>query len=207
MKNSAHVDGNGNIVIQEVNGSTITINPNNSAEIRQLIMDFGSKLNELPTDILKILNEKQNLESEIKVGANIYLTVLSELYENKIYNKLKFGLTITNTTKENRYFGQPFFKVWPKFELEPGLEHDTFTMVPEQGNVFPKKLEYGEPYSVSYEIKPLAFKMYEGMLTKNQEAYIQCFVNTTVGELYESNQYLIKNLLENLKWIKNDRSK
>lgn len=203
MKNKATIDGKGNIVIQDVTGATITINPDNTQEIRQLIMDFGAKLGDLPADILKMIEEKQDLDSEIKNGANLYLTVLTELYQFGAGNCLKFSLTITNLTKENRYFNQPFFKVNPMFELEKGVEHDTFVMFPEQGSVFAKKLEYGEPFSVSYEIKPGAYKMYNEIFQKDKDAaYIQAFTSTTVGELYESNKYLMKTLFENLEWIK-----
>lgn len=203
MSNKATVDGNGNIVIQGVEGSTITINPNNTQEIRQLIMDFGSKLSELPADILKMIEQKQDLNSEIKNGANLYLTVLTELHQFGGGSRLKFSLTITNLTKENRYINQPFFKVYPMFEVKKGVEHDTFVMFPEQGNVFVKKLEYGEPFSVSYEIKSGAYTMYEQIMAKDKEgAYIQAFSTTTVGELYESNRFSIKTLFENLEWLK-----
>ena len=89
------------------------------------------------------------------------------------------------------------------FELEKEVEHDTFVMFPEQGNVFAKKLEYGQPFSVTYEIKPGAYQMYEGIMKKDKEgSYIQAFASTTVGELYESNKFSIKTLFEHLKWIK-----
>ncbi len=203
MTNNAKIDGNGNIVIQGVEGATITINPNNSQELRQLIMDFGAKLSDLPADILKMIEQKQDLNSEIKNGANLHLTVLTELHEFGGGSRLKFSLTITNLTKENRYFNQPFFKVFPMFEVKKGVEHDTFVMFPEQGNVFAKKLEYGQPFSVTYEIKPGAYQMYEGIMKKDKEgSYIQAFTSTTVGELYESNKFSIKTLFENLEWLK-----
>lgn len=202
MANKATIDGQGNIVIQDVEGSTIIINPNNSQELRKLIMDFGSKLSELPAHILKMIEEKQDIDSEIKNGANLHLTVLAELHEYGGGNRLKFGLTITNLTKENRFFNQPFFKVHPMFELKKGVEHDTFVMFPEQGDVFAKKLEYGEPFSVTYEIKSGAYQMFEGSMKKDKEgSYIQAFTSTTVGELYESNRFTIKTLFENLKLI------
>jgi|ERR1035437_1089463 hypothetical protein len=202
MDNTAHIDGNGNIVVQGVDGATITINPDNSTALRQLIMDFGAKLTDLPTEILTMIEKRQDLNSEIKTGANLYLTVLAELYELPGCRKLEFGLTVTNLTKENRYFNQPFFKVYPKFKIREGVEHDTFVMLPKQPNSFPKKLEYGEPLSVSYEIKDGAYDMYQKLLDKNGEAYIQAFVNTTVGELYESNKFTMKKLFENLNWLK-----
>ena len=41
MNENINIDGNGNIVIQDVDGSNIVINPDNSAELRKLIIDFG----------------------------------------------------------------------------------------------------------------------------------------------------------------------
>jgi hypothetical protein len=200
MNNEAHIDGNGNIVIQGVEGTIITVNPNNAEEIRQLIIDFGSKLSELPKEIIEILEKRQDVTAEIKAGANLYLSVLAELHELKEFRKLKFGLTITNLTKENRYFNQPFFKVYPKFTLKEGFDHDTFIMVPEP-NTFPQKLEYGEPFSVIYQIKPAAYDMYKQILDKDKDAHIQAFTNTTVGELYESNKLLINDIFKQLAWL------
>ncbi|GAA4514131.1 hypothetical protein GCM10023173_10480 [Sphingobacterium thermophilum] len=44
--------------------------------------------------------------------------------------------------------------------------------------------------------------MYQEILKKDDEAYLQGFVSTTVGELYESNKFYIKKLFEHLKWLK-----
>lgn len=198
MENKTYIDGNGNIVIQGIDGATITINPDNSNEIRQLIIDFGSKLTDLPSEILKMIENKQDLNSDVKTGANLYLTVMAELYEHPGHRQLKFGLTITNLTKEIRYFNQPFFKVFPKFEIKEGVEHDTFVMIPENDNKFPKRLEYGEPTYLNYEIKQGAYDMFQKLLDKDPEAYIQAFDNTTVGELYESNKFSIQELFKHL---------
>ena len=71
-------------------------------------------------------------------------------------------------------------------------------------DIFPCRLEYGQPISVSYPIAPEVMPHYEQMLTKDQDAYIQFFVSTTVGELYESNQYKISKLLEGQKYFQKD---
>lgn len=201
MNNKVNIDGAGNIVIQDITGASIIVNPDNSSELRQLIMDFSSQLEELPKEVLSMIESRQDLNAEIKVGAHMHFTVLADLHENVAYRRLKFGLTITNTTKENRYFNQPFFKVHPKFEIK-GSEQDTFVMIPENGSIFPKRLEYGEPVFASYEIKTGAYEMYQEILKKDDEAYLQGFVSTTVGELYESNKFYIKKLFEHLKWLK-----
>jgi hypothetical protein len=196
MKNTAHIDGHGNIVVQGIDGTEMTVHAENPIALRQLVIDLGEKINELPTDVLKMIEKNQDINAEIKTGANLYLTTLVEKVN---YNQasLKFGLTITNLTKENRYFNQPFFKVKPKFEIKEGVENDTFVMFPEQGKPFPKKLEYGEPLSVSYKLEPV-IKMCQWLLEKDDKAYIQGFVNTTVGELYESNAFSIKKMFEYL---------
>jgi len=201
MENTSHIDGTGNIIIQGITDSTITINPNNSTEVRQLIIDLGTRLSELPKNVLEMLNEKQDINSEIKTGANIQFSLLADIYPDKELRKLKFGVSIVSLTKENRFFNRIFFKVSPKFTFKDGVEMDTFTMEPQQQNAFPKKLEYGEPHSLSYEIKDGAFKSYEEILGKDENAYIQAFCNTTVGELYESNKVLISHIFERLKWL------
>jgi len=196
MENTAHIDGNGNIIIQDVDGAIITVNPQNTGELRNLIIDIGTKLNELPKNILELIKNNQDIKSETAKGANLYLTVMVELHAE--HQKLKFGLTITNLTKEHRYFNQPFFKVTPKIEILEGVEHDTFVMIPENDNNFPVRLEYGQVVSYNYNIKDGAYKMYKKMLDKDEKANIQAFTNTTVGELYESNQFSIEKLFEHL---------
>jgi hypothetical protein len=48
----AEIDGNGNIVIQNADNSTITINKDNPEEIRKFFIDFQNKLSELPKQII-----------------------------------------------------------------------------------------------------------------------------------------------------------
>src|SRR5690606_23369434 len=115
----------------------------------------------------------QDLNVEVKTGANLHLTALVENV-NYSQTSLKFGLTIINLTREHRYFNQPFFKVKPRFEIKEGIENDTFVMFPEQGKAFPKRLEYGEPLSVSYKLEPV-LKICQSLLLKDEKAYIQGF--------------------------------
>lgn len=196
MKNAAYLDENKNIVLQGIDGSEISIHPENPVELKQLVIDLGDKINELPKDVLKTIEENQDINAEIKTGANLNLTALVAKV-NYSQSSLKFGLTITNLTRENRYFNQPFFKVKPRFEIKEGIENDTFVMFPEQGSTFPKKLEFGEPLSVSYKLEPV-MKICQSLLEKDEQAYIQGFVSTTVGELYESNVFSIKKMFDHL---------
>jgi hypothetical protein len=204
MTNNAHIDGNGNIIVQGVDGSTIIINPDNTEELKKLIINLGNQLSQLPEDVLQMINDRQDIQKPLEKGANIYLTILLQTNGYGLEGAtFKFGVTITNLTKDYRYFNQPFFKVNPAFKFGPGLEHDTFVMLNDDGVThFPCRLEYGQPVSVSYPIKSAVIANYEQMLIDDENAYIQCFVSTTVGELYESNQYKISKLLENLKSLK-----
>lgn len=197
-ENNFVIDGQGNIIINDVDGSTITINPDNSEEIRRILVEFGGELKKLPLDVIKILEENQK-NNKMEINANVYLTTLAEL--GSMHRKLKFGLTITNLTKEHRYFNQPTFKVFPKFNLGNGLEHDTFALIHLEEINLPKRLEYGEPFSLSFTISDGFIEMCKDTIKINEEGYIQAFVSTTVGELYESKKFKFKKLFEHLKWL------
>ncbi len=199
MENEAHIDGNGNIVIQNIDGSSIIINPDNTDEIKQLIIDLGNELSNLPQNILQMIKDKQDIDKPIEKGANVYLTILIQTTGYGNNYTFRFGVTITNLTNGIRYFGQPFFKVNPPFELKEGFRHDTFMMIDDFNDTnYPIRLEYGQPISASYPIKDKVIENYKQILSEDKDAYIQCFVNTTVGELYESNKLKVSKLLKTL---------
>lgn len=197
--NSASITGNGNIIIQDANGSTIIINPENPEELKKIITELGSKIADLPTEVLKIIEDKQDLSQTMTVGANIYLTIY-QTFTTYNYSAIdiSFGITITNLSKEHRYFNFPFFKVTPKFDLPGGRQHDTFQMLSDTPDAFPKRLEYGEPFSVKFSLQAQGDQMYRDLLAKDPNAIIQCFATTTVGEIYESNKIEIKKLVNSI---------
>lgn len=196
--NKSFIDGDGNVVIQNADNSTITVNISDNEEIRTFLIEFQKQLAELPIEILNTLQKNLDLENEIKVGANYYLTVVAAL-STMGNNGVMWGVTITNLTKQIRYFNQPYFKVSPKFELEPGLEHDTFMMFPIEKVSFPIRLEYGQVVSLTFEINPNAFSMFEK--NAKPDAFIQAFGGTTVGEIYSSNEYKLDKLVSDYKSI------
>jgi len=199
MENKTHIDGNGNIVVQNVDGSTIIINPDNTDEIKTLIINLGDKLSNLPQNVLEMINEKQDLNKPIEKGANVYLTVLIRTTGYGNSYTFRFGVTITNLTNGVRYFNQPFFKVNPAFELHKGIRHDTFVMIDDTGESnFPVRLEYGQPISASYPIKEGIIDNYKQILAEDEDAFVQCFINSTVGELFESNKLKVSDLLRTL---------
>ncbi|SZD73865.1 Uncharacterised protein [Candidatus Ornithobacterium hominis] len=202
MLNKSHIDGHGNVVIQDADNSTITINLSDTEQVRKFFIDFQNKLFELPREILAELQKHNNLESEMKVGANIYLTVIAA-FADFGNNAVLWGVTITNLSKEHRYFNQPYFKVSPKFELEPGLEHDTFMMFPKEQLKFPVRLEYGEVLSLTFEVNPNQFALFQKNAT--DDAFLTCYCGTTVGELYNSNEYKLDKFVKDYEAIKKVR--
>lgn len=202
MLNKSHIDGHGNVVIQDADNSTITINLADTEQVRKFFIDFQNKLFELPREILTELQKHNNLEMEMKVGANIYLTVIAAIADFA-NNTVLWGVTITNLTKEQRYFNQPYFKVSPRFEFEPGLEHDTFMMFPKEQLKFPVRLEYGEVLSLTFEVNPNQFALFKKNAT--EDAFLTCYCGTTVGELYNSNDYKLDKFVKDYEAIKKVR--
>jgi hypothetical protein len=193
MINKSIIDGNGNVVIQDSDNSTITINTNNPEEIRKFFIDFQSQLRNLPNDILELMESKNPNSVVIDNDANVYLSF--NLMISDSGQGYALGVTITNLTKENRFFNTPFFKT------SETIEHDldTFIMTNAIYKIqFPKKLEYGEVVSESYEIKPGAKDIFEKVIAKNGDAFIQAITSTTLGEVFKSNKYSIKQLLLNM---------
>ena len=196
MINKAEIDGNGNIVIQDSDNSEITINMNNPEEIRQFFIDFQQVLSSLPIKILELMESKNTNEVEIKSGANVYLSLNFLIYPGSV-SRISFGVTITNLTKENRFFNAPFFKLSVPFEKDL----DTFAMTNRVYDIpFPAKLEYGEVVSESYIISPNSRHMYDKAFEIDNDATIQVITSTTIGEIFKSNEYKISQLLTNFKY-------
>lgn len=199
MINKAEIDGNGNVVIQDADKSEITINMNNPEEIRKFFIDFQLKISELPMKIIELMESKNSNEVVLETGANIYLALNILVGTGGIsgISGISFGVTITNLTKENRYFNSPFFKLSVPFDGNA----DTFSMLETMRSIqFPKKLEYGEVVTENYPIKLKAKEIYDKVIEKDPNATIQVIVTTTIGEIYKSNEYKISELIENYKY-------
>jgi len=201
MINKAEIDGNGNVVIQNADNSVITININSPEEIRNFFIDFQTNLSQIPKQILELMESKNTNDVEVIKGANIYLS-LNLLYGLSGIHGITgicYGITITNLTKENRFFNAPFFK----FSIPFKGSVDTFAMTDTMNNIiFPKKLEYGEVVSESYLIRPQSKEIYDALIAKDENATIQAIVTTTIGEIYKSNEYMVSQLLENFKYAR-----
>ena len=201
MINKAEIDGNGNVVIQEADNSVITINMNSPEEIRNFFIDFQASLSQIPKQILELMESKNSNDIEVDKGASIYLS-LNFLFGTGGFSGISgisFGVTITNLTKENRFFNAPFFKLSIPFEGNA----DTFAMTDTMNHiVFPKKLEYGEVVSENYQIRPQSKDIYDKLKAQDENATIQVIVSTTIGEIYKSNEYKVSQLLENFKYAR-----
>lgn len=198
--NKANVDGNGNIVIQGNDKTEITINADNPEEIRKFLIDFQNQLNKLPTKILELMESKNPNEVEIEKGANIYfaLNIVVSTMGGGIQG-ISFGVTITNLTKENRYFNSPFFKF--STEDEEGL--DTFILMNRSNNIsFPKKLEYGEVVTKDYPVQLGAKEIFEKVYSKDNDATLKVIANTTLGEVYNSNEYKVERIIKHFDYAK-----
>jgi len=201
MINKAEIQGDGNILIQSADNSEIIINVSNPQEIRKFLIDFQLELSNIPTKIINYMESKKPNEVDLPSDANIFLGIsfLTGLGLCGGIGGLCFSVSITNLIKENRYFNEPIFKSSETFEDNL----DTFILTNKLVDVpFPKKLEYGEPVSVNYEITPNSKNLYQQIFDKNNEATIQVIVSTTVGEIFKSNEYKVSKILKNFKSIK-----
>jgi hypothetical protein len=198
MGTEAKIDGNGNIVIQRVEGSTITINPSIPDEVRKALIDHQSLIAELPNKILQILMDNNAKEPPV-IGANIYLG-LNLMAETYGIAGISISVQITNLTKEIRFYNRPFFKV--SSPIEKNL--NTFVMTNVVGNPidFPRRMEYGEVFSENYQLVQGNIEMFQGLLSKDSEATLTAYVTTTLGELYKSEPYYIKDIVKQRQYVR-----
>ncbi len=191
---SAQVTGNGNIVIQNSDNTTITIDTNNIVELRKQISNLQDQLIVLNPEILQIMQQKvkdAGTDNLPVVDANIYFSI--DVLTNGASCGMGFSITITNLTKEHRYFTQPSFNL-----NHPYKGADSFVLTTPFGEVpsFPVRLEYGQPVTVRFVIGQGQLSFFREVLSKDENAAIAAVSNTTVGEIYRSNEHTLKLILE-----------
>lgn len=197
MGAKAIIDGNGNIVIQKVEGSTITINPAVPEEVRKALIDHQSLIADLPDKIIQMLMENNAKEPPV-IGANVYLGLSYIAGENGL-GGVTISVQITNLTKEIRFFNKPFFKVSVPFEKNA----DTFMMTNVIGGAidFPRKMEYGEVVSENYLLVPGNIQMFEELMAKDADVKLTAYVSTTLGEVYKSEPYPVSDIVKQRKYV------
>ena len=191
---SAQVTGDGNIVIQNSDNTTITIDTKNIVELRKQISNLQDQLIVLNPEILQIMQQKvkdAGTDNLPVVDANIYFSI--DVLTNGASCGMGFSITITNLTKEHRYFTQPSFNL-----NHPYKGADSFVLTTPFGEVpsFPVRLEYGQPVTVRFVIGQGQLSFFREVLSKDENAAIAAVSNTTVGEIYRSNEHTLKLILE-----------
>ncbi|MBQ8484863.1 MAG: hypothetical protein IJ534_01810 [Bacteroidaceae bacterium] len=197
MGAKVEIDGNGNIVIQKAEGSTITINPAIPEDVRKALIDHQYLISELPNKFLKMLMEN-NAQQPPVIGANVYLGL--NLLVNNGIRGIAITVQITNLTKEIRFYNKPFFKV----SVPINMGADTFVMTNIIGEQikFPRKMEYGEVISEGYLLVPENIQLFEELLAKDVGATLTAYVSTTLGEVYMSNSYPIRDIVGKKRYIR-----
>lgn len=198
MGTEAKIDGNGNIVIQRVEGSTITINPSIPDEVRKALIDHQSLIAELPNKIIQILMDNNAKEPPV-IGANIYLG-LNLMAGTYGIAGISISVQITNLTKEIRFYNRPFFKV--STPIEKNLNTFVMTNVVGDPIEFPRRMEYGEVLSENYQLVQGNIEMFQVLLSKDSEATLTAYVTTTLGELYKSEPYYIKDIVKQRQYVR-----
>jgi hypothetical protein len=128
-------------------------------------------------DASKIVTEKP----DDKV-ANIYLAQNILFSEYGGIFGAALGVTITNLTKEYRYYAEPYFKI------SHGLQDkfDTFYLTGRMEHIkFPIKMEWGQPVTVNYQLKAAGIEEWKRL---RSDTTLKAIVTTTIGEAFESNE-------------------
>ena len=203
LNKEAKVEGDNNITIQNSDNSTIVVNLNNPEDVKNALLDIQGRISQIPLDIIQKLMEHNNENAPI-AGAKVYLSVNLALptYNNRLTGTIagiSFGVTVINTCKEHRYFYEPSFK--SSVPIDGHI--DTFMMVNkiDKNLVFPKRLEYGEPFTIYYNVPNM--DVFKKLIAKDEEAKISAVVNTTLGDVFLSDPYPLKKLLQDEKYMRN----
>lgn len=190
---SAQVTGDGNIVVQNSDNTTVTIDTKNIVELRKQISNLQEQLNYLSPEILRIMQQNvkdAGIGNLPAVDANIYFSI--DILTNGVSRGMGFSITITNLTKEHRYFSQPSFNLSHRYK---GADSFILTTAIGKEIEFPVRLEYGQPVTVHYTIGDGQIKFLNEVYTQNEDASIAVVSSTTVGEIYRSNEHTIKHIL------------
>jgi hypothetical protein len=186
-------------ILQGRNGDDLT-NDEEYQEKLQIIAD--AILNEKP--LPKIFSKEDKTISSPKV-AEVYFSqdLLLTTYYGRPSGEIEgiaFSVTITNHSKEGRYYYEPSFKLSVPIEGDA----DAFKML----NVistplnYPVKLEFGQQFRVSYKLMAVNMGMFERLLKKENKATIHAYVYTTLNEAIESNSIPLIKVVENAKYVR-----
>jgi len=109
---------------------------------------------------------------------------------------ISFKVTIFDLIEENWFFNSLFFKFSGSFKATI----NTFLLSDKTFNIaLYKKLEYDEVVKEDYPIRPNSKDIFDGVIAKDLNSAAKVIVSTTIGEVYNSDEFRIDNLLENYK--------
>ena len=183
---SAQVTGDGNIIIQNSDNSTITIDTKNIVELRKQI-SYNPELLQMMQQKVKDAGTANLPE----VDANIYFGI--GIFLDGMTRRIGFSITITNLTKEHRYFSQPSFNLSHPFK---GADSFVLTTTIDEGIKFPIRLEYGQPVTVHYPLDQRQIVFLQEVLNQNEDASVAVVSSTTVGEIYRSNEHTLRHIID-----------
>ena len=109
------------------------------------------------------------------------------------------SVQITNLTKEIRFYNRPFFKVSTPFEKN--ADTFMFTNIIGKPMLFPRKMEYGEVVSESYQLVRGNIQLFQELLSKDRDATLTAYVTTTLGEVYKSEPYPVIDIVKQGKYV------
>lgn len=190
--NKSNVNGDYNIVFQGQNNKILLIDSNNKKHISQSYIS---------NEIFITQGISMNENSVPTTGAKVYLGInyMFETMYGQPTGKIEgvcLGVTVTNLNVVHRYFSQPSFKV----SVPLDGEKDTFNLLDVVGEriAFPKRLEYGESYTIYYKLTVGALEIMKSLMKKDAQMDIMAIVNTSLGEYFESNKHLVSELTERI---------
>lgn len=188
--NKSNVIGDYNFIVQGGSNKILMIDSCNKKHISQSYMS---------NEIFITQGISMNDNSVPTTGAKVYLGInyMFETMYGLPTENIKgvcLGVTVTNLNVVHRYFSQPSFKV--SVPLDGGK--DTFSLMDVVGEriSFPKRLEYGESYTIYYKLTVGALGIMKSLMKDDAQVDIMAFVTTSLGEYFESNKHFVSELTE-----------
>ena len=111
---------------------------------------------------------------------------------------LSFRVIVTNTAEEHRYFNEPLFKMSKPIE---GNADAFYLLNVLDTNEYPLRLEFGQQFTASYKIDSQNAKVLLRLLAEDPSLTIKAMVNTTIGEIVESEPYSLNRLRMHLEHL------
>ena len=174
-------------VLQGRKGDDLTDNTQYEVVLKSIA---ESILNEKPLpSVFNRLSQTSSIEMTpvAKVDFGVFHTLETINYRLVSHSMgLSFRVTVTNTAKEQRYFNEPVFKMSKPIE---GNADAFYLLNVLDTNEYPFKLEFGQQFTASYKIDSQNAKVFLRLLAEDPSLTIKAMVNTTLGEIVESDPY------------------